>query len=66
MTCNKIPFTSRGEANAYMREPQRAKSANLTPYLCPQCGQWHLTSIPRKLGRAINRRIRRMDSSTNG
>jgi len=38
--CTKIAYISRGEAT------KKAHAAHLkaTPYLCPICGQWHITS----------------------
>jgi hypothetical protein len=58
VSCNKIPFATKGDAKTYMRDLARKRSANLMPYACPNCNLWHLTSIPKKLNRAITRRKR--------
>lgn len=38
----KIAFTSRPEAVTYMKR----RGLSLSPYRCPSCSNWHLTSTP--------------------
>ena len=40
--CNKIPFVTRREAACAARSAHRTKRQR--PYICGNCGYWHLTT----------------------
>ena len=52
----KAAYTTRAEANTLV------KRAGLlaTPYLCPWCNHYHLTSYDRARAKAFNRRLKRL------
>ncbi len=70
MTCQKISYPARRDAaaaaNAAGRRPgyigkhtkeipRRKSRASLRPYLCPSCGEWHLSSRPQHASRNQSR-----------
>jgi len=56
MCKSKAPYTSRSEAVTLTRRHDYP----LTPYACPWCGHWHLTSYDRVRAKAFNRRLKRL------
>lgn len=52
MQCSKVTYLSKTHANETanrMRKCKRTKKAGrLRPYICPQCGKYHLTSKDEK------------------
>lgn len=59
MNCTKKRFSSRSMAKQALKKMNKscnslyAKLTNV--YECPECGYWHLTSIPKKKSRALTR-----------
>lgn len=59
---NKIPFASRKEANDYIRgeggstNRKKAQRGSLSAYECPFCGDWHITSLPKKTVKSLKKR----------
>jgi ssDNA-binding Zn-finger/Zn-ribbon topoisomerase 1 len=52
--CQKIQFATRGEAKKYARREKSHGSGRMrdvTPYECPRCDQWHLSSMSRQEAR---------------
>ncbi len=51
MSCNKMSFTTKKDAsdeNKYRRNcANETTNKKLKPYLCDDCGSWHLTSTKR-------------------
>lgn len=56
MCATKAPYTSRSEAVTFTKRHDYP----LTPYACPWCGHWHLTSYDRVRAKAFNRRLKRL------
>lgn len=67
MRCGKKTYPSRSQAKDYARrmagKPLRegAKRARLSPYLCADCGFWHLTSAD-MAGKEFHRTRKREDT----
>lgn len=56
MCSTKAAYTTRPEAVALAKR----RGLAVTPYLCPWCGHWHLTSYDRARAKAFNRRLKRL------
>lgn len=56
MCSTKAAYTTRPEAVALAKR----RGIAVTPYLCPWCGHWHLTSYDRARAKAFNRRLKRL------
>lgn len=56
--CNKVSYESKSDAtfnagliktiNRKLREKNGARNRKLRPYKCHICGDWHLTSQPKR------------------
>jgi len=44
----KRAYTSKGAAKRAASQISTQTERVFTPYLCPECGQWHLTTTPRR------------------
>lgn len=56
MCPTKAAYTTRAEANTTVKRAGLAA----TPYLCPWCNHYHLTSYDRARAKAFNRRLKRL------
>lgn len=56
MCSTKAAYSTRPEAVAFSKR----RGIAVTPYLCPWCGHWHLTSYDRARAKAFNRRLKRL------
>lgn len=66
MTCQKVPYPDKSAAKAMIQEirihrryrskgPTSPKSGRRSrAYECPRCGEWHITTVPRRKNRAKN------------
>lgn len=61
MCPTKAAYTTRREAVTLARRGHYATS----PYRCPWCGYWHLTSYDRARSRAFTRRLSRLLRSSD-
>lgn len=52
MQCDKQAFDNRTEAKQRAQGMNNAKHTALKPYLCPDCGKWHLTTRKQKNSKA--------------
>lgn len=52
----KAAYNTRPEAVTFMRRRQYTG----TPYACPWCGFWHITTYDRARARAFTRRLKRL------
>ena len=52
--CTKIGYHSRKEAVL----STRSSSSTMRPYMCDDCGLWHVTSMTGRQLRALRKRIR--------
>ena len=69
MTCQKIPYNSKAEADIDIRcikhesrrfskkFSNRKYGRSQTAYLCKRCGQWHTTTVPKSIGKRLNKRV---------
>lgn len=57
--CNKISFSSKKEANIYIKVSERNKKgrgfSGATTYHCEWCGNWHLTSMSKSESRRLRK-----------
>lgn len=53
MKCHeKRRFLTRKDAHRFHKENRKVHTGNKQrPYICPECGNWHLTTIKDKKGR---------------
>lgn len=56
MCATKCAYTTRPEAVTFAKR----NGYPVTPYLCPWCGFWHLTSYDRARAKAFQRRLSRL------
>lgn len=52
MQCDKEGFDSQTDAKSRAQGINNAKNTSLKPYLCPDCGRWHLTTRKQKNSKA--------------
>ena len=58
MMCTKMKFFCRKEAKKYMKS---SKDINFTnAYKCPECNQWHLTTMDKRNSRAYTRKLNKL------
>lgn len=46
--CNKTPYHTQQQARQAAQGMGKARRGHFTPYRCPWCDQWHLTSAKTK------------------
>ncbi|MCI5051101.1 MAG: hypothetical protein MRY57_02235 [Candidatus Pacebacteria bacterium] len=44
MVCDKVTYTTQGDADRAAAGHSRAKHGNFSSYRCDKCDYWHLTS----------------------
>lgn len=52
MQCDKEGFDNQTDAKSRAQGINNAKNTALKPYLCPDCGKWHLTTRKQKNSKA--------------
>jgi hypothetical protein len=56
MCAGKAAYATRPEAVTFAKR----RDFPVTPYACPWCDHWHLTSYDRVRAKAFNRRLKRL------